>query len=205
MFVPDFYTTLAAKQTAEIKEKSSRFIAYAFPVQTEEAAKQMLSDLKKEHHAAAHHCWAFVLDPAASFQKSSDDREPSGTAGKPILRAILAAGLTNVLVVVVRYFGGKLLGVPGLIAAYGLATEAVLQLADKKQKKVRYVYSVVLAYEQQHHLIRILKQDELKFYPTIQGGQEAIIFEVSPSKSTKILEKIQETLLVEPNYIAYEK
>lgn len=205
MLLPDYYTTIATGQSAEIKEKSSRFIAFAYPVKTEEQAKQLLSDLKKEHHAAAHHCWAYVLEADASLQKSSDDREPSGTAGKPILRAILSAGVTNVLIVVVRYFGGKLLGVPGLIAAYGQAAETVLLNAPKKQKQVRHIYEVLMPYEHQHQLIRLLKQDELKFYPTIQGDIEGIIFEVSPSKRDKILEKIQDNLLVEPKNIADEK
>ncbi len=205
MLLPDYYSTIASNQSAEIKEKSSRFIAFAFLVTSDEQAKKQLADLKKEHHAAAHHCWAYVLEADASLQKSSDDREPSGTAGKPILRAILSAGLTNVLIVVVRYFGGKLLGVPGLIAAYGKAADTVLLNAPKKQKQVRHIYEVLMPYEHQHQLIRLLKQDELKFYPTIQGDQEGIIFEVSPSKRDKILEKIQDNLLVEPKNIANEK
>ncbi len=205
MLLPDSYTTIASNHSAEIKEKSSRFIAFAFHVTTDEQAKKQLADLKKEHHAAAHHCWAYVLEADASLQKSSDDREPSGTAGRPILRAILSAGFTNVMVVVVRYFGGKLLGVPGLIAAYGQAAEAVLLIAPKKQKQVRYIYEVLMSYEHQHHLIRLLKQDELKFYPTIQGEVEGIIFEVSPSMRDKIIDTIKKTLLVEPKNIADEK
>ncbi len=205
MSLPDEFVTVTVAHSAELKERSSRFIAYVFPLETEEQAKAALNQLKKEHYSAAHHCWAFVLNPDASFQKSSDDREPSGTAGKPILRAILSAGLTNVMVVVVRYFGGKLLGVPGLIAAYGQSAELVLQEANKKQKKLRHIYQVLLGYEHQHQLIRVLKQAELKFYPCAEAESEGIIFEVSPSKNAQVLQKIKEELLLEPKYIRDEK
>jgi putative IMPACT (imprinted ancient) family translation regulator len=102
------YKTISSEVQAEFKDKGSKFIAFAYPISTEVEAKEKIYLLKKEHPSANHHCWALVLGNNKEFQKSSDDREPNNTAGKPILRAILVKDVTFVLVVVVRYFGGKL-------------------------------------------------------------------------------------------------
>src|SRR3982751_2639344 len=123
----DFYNTITQSSTAEFKDRGSKFIAYAFPVGTADDFKKQLQLLKKEHPKAAHHCFAYRIGSDGNNFRISDDGEPSGTAGRPILGQIDSKGLTNVLVIVVRYFGGTLLGVPGLIKAYKTATAIALQ------------------------------------------------------------------------------
>ncbi len=124
----DSYHTLAAPSTGEYKDRNSKFFAYAYPVQSETEALAQLEGLRKEHFKARHHCFAWRLGPDGARHRANDDGEPSGTAGRPILGQIDAFGLTDVLIVVVRYFGGTLLGTSGLIQAYReSAAEALRQ------------------------------------------------------------------------------
>ncbi len=126
--LPDFYHTLAAPSTGEYKDRNSKFFAYAYPVQTETEALAQLEVLRKEHFKARHHCFAWRFGPDGARHRANDDGEPSGTAGRPILGQIDSFGLTDVLIVVVRYFGGTLLGTSGLIQAYKeSAAEALRQ------------------------------------------------------------------------------
>src|SRR5690349_12217879 len=124
----EFYYTISQTAVAEFKDRGSRFIAYAYSIQSTEEFKNYLQQLKKGHPKAVHHCFAYRIGLDRNNFRSSDDGEPSGTAGKPILGHIDSKELTNVLVVVVRYFGGTLLGIPGLINSYKTATAMVLQL-----------------------------------------------------------------------------
>ena len=114
----DTYLTLEAAAEAASREQSSKFLAYAYPVRTEEEIREHLDALRKRHFDATHHCYAWRLGPRGERWRANDDGEPSGTAGKPILGQLLSAEVTDCLIVVVRYFGGTKLGVPGLIAAY---------------------------------------------------------------------------------------
>src|SRR5258705_6714827 len=123
MIPDDVYKTIASMAKGSFRDRGSKFIAEAFPVTTEQEMKKNLSEAKKKHHKANHHCYAMRLTPDKNNFKCSDDREPSGSAGKPILNVLLSNELTDVLVVVSRYFGGTLLGVPGLINAYRSATQ----------------------------------------------------------------------------------
>ena len=115
---PDSFLTLAAPATGSFKDRGSKFLAYAYPVRSEEAAMACVEGLRREHFKARHHCFAWRLGLDGQRFRANDDGEPSGTAGRPILGQIDAAGLTDVVVVVVRYFGGTLLGTSGLIQAY---------------------------------------------------------------------------------------
>jgi putative IMPACT (imprinted ancient) family translation regulator len=110
----DFYNTIEQTSTAEFKDRGSRFIAYAFPLAAKEMFKEKLSEVKKEHPKASHHCFAYRIGTDGNNFRSGDDGEPSGSAGKPILGQIDSMELTNLLIVVVRYFGGTMLGVPGV-------------------------------------------------------------------------------------------
>src|ERR1700710_1488137 len=132
----DFYYTIEKEATAEFKDRGSKFIAYACPVKNVEEYKEKLNALKKEHAKATHHCFAYRIGLDGNNFRVSDDGEPSGTAGKPILGQIDSKELTNVLVIVVRYFGGSLLGVPGLINAYKSTAAMVLQMTPIIQKTV---------------------------------------------------------------------
>ena len=135
---PDAYRTIAKSAKAEpLKTKGSRFIGEAFPVRTEEEARERLGTVRKREHAATHHCWAYRLGPAGDTFQYSDDGEPHGSAGLSIFRQIEGRELTNVLVVVTRYYGGRKLGTGGLVRAYGEAAGLVLDEAPKREIIVR--------------------------------------------------------------------
>lgn len=154
----EFYYTIEKTAVAEFKDKGSKFIAYAFPIKTADDFKERLNDLKKEHPKATHHCFAYRIGLDGNNFRVSDAGEPSGTAGKPILGQIDSKQLTNTLVVVVRYFGGTLLGVPGLINAYKTATSLVLQVAHLIQKTVEVQYKVDFDYTCMNDVMIIVKQ-----------------------------------------------
>ena len=130
----DTYMSIDAPSEGLFKDNGSRFIALAYPVESEEEVRQIVSSLKKEYHDARHHCYAFRLGKDGQKWRSSDDGEPSGSAGRPILGQIDSLNLSDVLVVVVRYFGGIKLGIPGLIRAYKTSTADALGAARKVEK-----------------------------------------------------------------------
>jgi uncharacterized YigZ family protein len=140
------YFTIEKLAIAEYKDRGSRFLAYAFPVQTPEMFKKQLKTIKEEHPKAAHHCFAYRIGTDGTQFRASDDGEPSGTAGKPILGQIDSKKLTDVAVVVVRYFGGTLLGVPGLIHAYKTVTSLALQLTPVTERPILINYSLEFDY-----------------------------------------------------------
>src|SRR3984957_21337896 len=132
----DIYYTIEKTATAEFKDRGSKFVGYACPVKTVVECKEKLNEIKKEHPKATHHCFAYRIGLDGNSFRVSDDGEPSGTAGRPILGQIDSKGLVNVLIVVVRYFGGTLLGVPGLINAYGSAPALALKMTPLVQRRV---------------------------------------------------------------------
>lgn len=154
----EYYQTIEKPSYAEFKDRGSKFLAYAYPVQTVEDCRQWLQYLKKEHPKAVHHCFAYRLGWDGNQFRVSDDGEPSGTAGRPILGQIDSKELTNVTVIVVRYFGGTLLGVPGLIQAYKSATAMALQLVPVIQKPIEVMYELQFNYTQMNDVMMIVKQ-----------------------------------------------
>lgn len=171
------YSTISQPSVAEFKDRGSKFIAYAYPIETAADFKKLLQQLKKEHPKAAHHCFAYRLGTDENNFRMSDDGEPSGTAGRPILGQIDSRELTNVLVVVVRYFGGTLLGVPGLINAYKTATSMALQVVALVKKQVEVRYSIAFNYTQMNEVMRILKlyhctieSQEMQLFCNITAG-----------------------------------
>ena len=130
------FLTLGQESSAEYSDRGSRFIGYAFPVLDEEAFKERLKELKKEHPKAVHHCFAYRIGLDGNRFRASDDGEPSGSAGRPILGQIDSRKLINTAVVVVRYFGGTLLGVPGLINAYKTAATFALQVGPSVERPI---------------------------------------------------------------------
>ncbi|TRZ76784.1 MAG: YigZ family protein [Chitinophagaceae bacterium] len=153
-----YYNTIAQTAVAEFKDRGSKFIAYSFPVTSIDACKKNLAQLKKEHPKAVHHCLAYRIGVDGSTFRVSDDGEPSGSAGRPILGQIDSKQLTNIMVVVVRYFGGSLLGVPGLINAYKTATSLALQLAPIIQKSVEVEYVLNFDYQLMNEVMMVVKQ-----------------------------------------------
>jgi uncharacterized YigZ family protein len=152
------YYTIEKTGTAEFKDRGSKFIAYAYPVSTVEEFKQRLEEVKKEHPKATHHCFAYRLGTDKNNFRSSDDGEPSGTAGKPILGQIDSQQLTNTLIVVVRYFGGTQLGVPGLINAYRTSAALVLQVIPAVQKSIEINYLLQFDYTQMNEVMMVVKK-----------------------------------------------
>jgi uncharacterized YigZ family protein len=154
----EIYYTVEKTATAEFKDRGSRFIAYVCPIRSAEDFKLRLNEIKKEHHKATHHCFAYRLGLDGNSFRVSDDGEPSGSAGRPILGQIDSKGLVNVLVVVVRYFGGTLLGVPGLINAYRSAAALALQTTPLVQKQVEQEYRVHFDYTQMNEVMMMVRQ-----------------------------------------------
>jgi uncharacterized YigZ family protein len=153
-----FYFTIAQTSTTEFKDRGSKFIAYAFPIETVDDFKKQLQALKKEHTKAAHHCFAYRIGTVGNTFRSSDDGEPSGTAGKPILGQLDSKQVTNAAIIVVRYFGGTLLGVPGLINAYKTAASLALQVTPIIQKQIEIQYSIECDYTRMNEVMLVLKQ-----------------------------------------------
>ena len=154
----DFYYTIEKEASAEFKDRGSKFIGFAYPVKTVEEFKERLNQVKKEHPKATHHCFAYRLGLDGNTFRVSDDGEPSGSAGRPILGQIDSKELVNVLVVVVRYFGGTLLGVPGLINAYKSAAALALQTTPLVQRPVEKEYIVRFDYTQVNDVMSLVKQ-----------------------------------------------
>lgn len=152
------YYTIEKPSTAEYKERGSKFLAYAYPIQSVEEFRKYLQILKKEHAKAVHHCFAYRIGLDGNNFRVSDAGEPSGTAGKQILGQIDSKQIVNVLVVVVRYFGGTLLGVPGLISAYKTATALALQLTPVVQKQVLVNYHLQFDYTKMNDVMIIIRQ-----------------------------------------------
>jgi len=158
MIEQDFYYTIEKSAVAEFKDRGSKFIGYAYPVKNVEEFKDRLNEVKKEHPKATHHCFAYRLGLDGNTFRVSDDGEPSGTAGRPILGQIDSKELVNTLVVVVRYFGGTLLGVPGLINAYKSAAALALQIAPQAQKQVEKEFTLQFDYTQVNEVMTLVKQ-----------------------------------------------
>lgn len=158
------YQTIEDATIAEFKDRGSKFIAYAFPVNDEYAAKEKLKEIKALHPKAVHHCYAYRLGVDGNNFRANDDGEPSGSAGRPILGQIDSAHVTNVVVVVVRYFGGTLLGVPGLINAYKTATAEALQTATVIEKNIEINVRLEFDYPVMSEVMYLLKKADATIY-----------------------------------------
>ncbi len=157
----DIYKSISSLSEGLYKELGSRFIAKAYPVEGEEEVKAIVDSLRKEYHDARHHCYAYRIGPAGSIWRANDDGEPSGSAGRPILGQIDSAGLSDVLVVVIRYFGGIKLGVPGLIRAYKTATADALCQASVIEKIAGSWYRIGFGYERMPQVMKVIKDLDL--------------------------------------------
>lgn len=158
------YKTITSPTTSDFRDRGSKFFGFAYAISTVHEAKEHIKALKKEHPKAVHYCVGYRLGTDGTEYRASDDGEPSGSAGKPILGQIDSMGLTNVLVVVVRYFGGTLLGVPGLINAYKTATEQALAQAEIIEKQIEQKVTITFDYPAMNDVIQLLKQSEATIY-----------------------------------------
>ena len=173
----DHYFTIETSAVAEFKDRGSKFIAFSYPLKNVNDFKKHLQALKKEHSKAVHHCFAYRIGVDGNNFRITDDGEPSGTAGKQILGQIDSKNLTDTLIIVVRYFGGTLLGVPGLINAYKTASSLVLQCTPVIQKNIELKYELQFNYTEMNEVMRIIKQyncslikNEMQLFCKIETG-----------------------------------
>lgn len=186
MLFSDSYLTVKTKHETLFKERGSKFLAFIFPVKSDEEIKNHLLILKKEHPNANHHCYAWRLGADKLAFRANDDGEPSNTAGKPILGQIHANDLTNVLIVVVRYFGGTLLGVGGLISAYKTAAAEVIAGAEIVENFILFEYKIDFSEENINLVMRILKESGAKIISHTYENNNSIIFQIKKQNSLKL-------------------
>lgn len=201
MLFDDTYKTIVAPSEGLFKDRGSKFIAFAYPIRSEEEVKTLLSELRMAHPKARHFCWALRISPDRSIFRIQDDGEPSGTAGRPILNSLLSADLTNLLVVVVRYFGGTLLGVPGLINAYRSAAVEAIQAAQIAERTVNDVYDIEFDYLAMNDVMRIFKEEQLNMLSQNFDNSCQIRFEVRKSSLNAILGKLEKIEGIKITYL----
>lgn len=187
--VKDTYKTIvSASEEVLFKDRNSKFFGYAFPVSTEEEIKEHLEQLKKKHHSARHWCYAWQLGKEEQQYRANDDGEPSNSAGMPIYGQIQSFELTNILIVVVRYFGGVKLGVGGLINAYRTAAQMALEAAEIEERTIDIEYEISFGYPEMNKVMRIIKENNLevvnqkleldcKIYILVRKGEAEAVFE----------------------------
>jgi len=181
----DVYKTIEKTCTGYFKDKGSKFYSYAYPIQAEEEVKEIIQQLKKEHHSARHHCYAWRLGTEEITTRANDDGEPSSTAGKPILGQLQSYDVTNILVVVVRYFGGTLLGVSGLINAYRNATVEALNNAEIVEKLIESSYELKFGYDLLNTVMYHIKQENLDIIVTDFQETCRLVFKVRKGDAEK--------------------
>ena len=186
----DLYKTIQSPAEGLYKEKGSKFIAYAYPKSSEEAIKAQLQDLYKRYHDASHHCYAWRLGPGLELHRANDDGEPSGSAGKPIYGQILSRELTDVLVVVIRYFGGTLLGVGGLINAYRSAASDALDRSLIVEMKVYSRLKVEFGYAQMNSVMKLIKDYKLEFEEHQFDLECSLVLKVWKRMESKVVENL---------------
>lgn len=187
----DSYLTISGPSEGLFKDKGSKFIAYAYPVETEDEIKEYLQQIKKEHYSARHHCYAWRLGADLKQFRANDDGEPSSTAGRPILGQIQKNELTNVLIVVVRYFGGTLLGVSGLINAYREAAAAALENAEIEEQLVQVHFWVEFDYLGMNDVMKVFKDEQLPQKKNEFDLRCKIRSSIRESEAQRIFEKLE--------------
>ena len=185
----DEYKTIAGNSEGSYKEKGSKFLAFAFPVDHTEDVKTKLEYLRKKYHDARHHCYAYRLGIKPEEFRYNDDGEPSGTAGKPIYGQIVSNGLTNILIVVVRYFGGIKLGTGGLIRAYKAAAKDAIERAALVQKTVTEEIHLSFPYERLNDIMKIIKEEDLAIQRQDFRERCEIVVLIRRSEKNKLSER----------------
>lgn len=187
----DTYKSISSPSQGLFKDNGSRFIAFARPVESEEEVKEIVAALRKEYHDARHHCYAYRIGLDGSTWRASDDGEPSGSAGRPILGQIDSAGLSDILVVVVRYFGGIKLGIPGLIRAYKTSTADAIASAEVIEKISGKWYKLNFTYDKMPDVMKILKDMGLPQRKQDFGNECSMEVRVRLSVESDFLERIE--------------
>jgi uncharacterized YigZ family protein len=183
----DTYKTIVNTSQGIYKEKGSRFVSVAIPVNDQEQIKTIIDKVRKEHHDAKHHCYAYMLGHERLIWRINDDGEPSGTGGRPILGQINTLGLTNIIIIVSRYFGGTLLGVSGLINAYRSAAASALANSKMTEKTVNEYYEIIFPFSSLKDVMKILKEESL--------GQSEQLFDLECRLKLNFRVSIKEKIL----------
>lgn len=202
MLFDDTYKTISVASEGTFRDKGSKFIAYVFPLASESEFKGIVNNLRSIHPKANHYCWALRLSPDRSVFRLNDDGEPSGTAGRPILNTLLSYDLTNVIVVVVRYFGGTLLGVPGLINAYKKATIEALNNSQIIEVTLKAVYELGFDHSQMNDVMKILKEENLKIRSQAFDILCVMQIEIRQASLEPILERFKKIKNINLKYIS---
>jgi len=190
MAIDDTYITLSSPSAGQYRDRGSRFIALAYPVTDEESVKTILAQLRREYHDATHHCYAWILGHDKSLFRMNDGGEPAGSAGRPIFGQIQSRGLTDILVVVIRYFGGTKLGIPGLINAYRSATADALSHAGIITKIIHDVYEIMYDYPAMNEVMKIMKEEHTEVRETHFEMTCRMVFAVRKNNSGRVTEKL---------------
>lgn len=201
MLFTDTYFTIESNSEGLFKDRGSKFIAYAFPVRNEAEIKEQLAQLRKEHHGARHHCYAWRLGPDKLAWRANDDGEPSNTAGKPIFGQIQSNDLTDILIVVVRYFGGTLLGVGGLINAYREAAADAIKNSKIVEKHVLHEYIVEFDFAEMNNVMKLLKDSDAKIISQDFNESCKISFYIRKQNSLQLEERMQKLNHTKLRYI----
>jgi len=193
----DTYKTVSKISEGLYKDKGSKFIAITYPVKIEEDVKNILKENKKKYYDARHHCYAYSLGHPNQKTRSFDDGEPSGTAGKPILNQITSFGITDVLILVVRYFGGTLLGTSGLVHAYKTATIDSIKNNLIIEKTISSIFSIYCNAETLQPVMNILKENNIHTSIEVAGSEWIVKADIRDALTNKITEKLQHLKSIE--------
>lgn len=193
IFPEDAYKTIKKPEEGEVyKEKGSKFLGFAFPIADEEGVKELVNQIKKVHYTARHWCYAWQLGVENVQYRVNDDGEPHNSAGQPIYGQIQSFGLTNILVVVVRYYGGVKLGVGGLISAYKIAAQNVLEQAEIVEMFLEELVSIKVSYEALNKLMRFIREQKLTINNQFMNLDCEIQIKVRKSELEELLNKLSE-------------
>ena len=187
----DTFYTLGGEAEALYKDKGSKFLAYGYPVTCEEEIKGRLDALRKRYYDATHHCYAWRLGPKGESFRANDDGEPSSTAGRPILGQMLSREVTDALIVVVRYFGGTKLGVPGLIEAYKRSAALVLENAEIEQRTVDVQTTIRFSYLAMNDVMRIVKELQPQIIAQQFDNLCTMVLTIRESRAGELTEKLK--------------
>ncbi|OFY09121.1 MAG: YigZ family protein [Bacteroidetes bacterium GWE2_42_24] len=201
MLFSDTYRTIQLPGLGVYKDRGSRFLGFVFHVTSENQVKEHLGLLKKEYYDARHHCYAYILGPDKAAYRINDDGEPSGSAGRPIYNILLSNDLTNILIVVIRYFGGIKLGVPGLIKAYKTAAIEALNNTLIVEKIVFEAYKISYSYEFMNEIMKIIKDQSLTIITSDFNLDCTIDILIRKKDSDHILESLKKISGVKATFL----
>jgi uncharacterized YigZ family protein len=190
MAEPDTYKTIKQRSEGVFRDRGSKFLAFAFPVYTTEEIKKTLAELRKEYHDARHHCYAYRLGAAKEIFRANDDGEPSGSAGNPIMGQIRSKGLSNILIVVVRYFGGTLLGVGGLINAYRTAAANAIQDAIIITAAEQDLVEISFPYILMNNVMKIIRDEGMIIHEQDFTETCKIMVFIRKSRTAQLLKRL---------------